>query len=73
MSQGIILISEKVTCVSYANVKSQQFLQELKTKSAVRVTNLPKNIIFRELLHILKTTEQSQFMFPLVRTDIDPH
>lgn len=54
MNQEIILIDEEVTRVIPADIKSHQFLQEIKFKPAICITDLLKKITPRELLAAFK-------------------
>lgn len=71
MEQRIILIGKEVARVTYADVTSYQFMQEIKLKPAVHLTDLPNHITPREILHALKTLRPYPFLSRPTETATD--
>lgn len=64
MNQEIVLINKEVARVTHTDVKSHQFMQKIKFKPVVHITDLPKKITSRELLASLKNYEAISVFVP---------
>lgn len=67
MNQGTMLIGKKVARVTHTNILLYQFLQKIKTKPAVHITDLPNKITPRKLLTELKHYKVISVFVPIHR------
>lgn len=72
INQEILLIGKEAARVIPADIKSHQFLQKIKSKPAVRITDLLKKITLREPLAALKNYKAKFVFIPTCRNGFHP-